>query len=131
MKLPLLRNRLHLKFPTYPKEREEEAWLPRLPSILDRFVGFIDKIRHIGTIFTFSSGVSVVSRLEKRPHKRFAYRHALEPDYLAYGGHFLRARVCSLFYGLSSFDRFLRGDSRRRNADICAFNVAEGGRRIQ
>ena len=131
MKLPLLRNRLHLKFPTYPKEWEEEAWLPRLPSILDRFVGFIDKIRHIGTIFTFSSGVSVVSRLEKRPHKRFAYRHALEPDYSAYGGHFLRARVCSLFYGLSSFDRFLRGDSRRRNADICAFNVAEGGRRIQ
>ena len=26
----------------------------------------------------------------------FAYRHALEPDYSGYGGHFLRARVCSL-----------------------------------
>ena len=31
--------------------------------ILDRFVGFIDKIRHLG-IFLFSPGVSVVSRLE-------------------------------------------------------------------
>ena len=27
----------------------------------------------------------------------FAYRHALEPDYSGYGGHFLRARVWSLF----------------------------------
>ena len=25
--------------------------------------------------------------------------------------------------GMSSFDRFLLGDSRRRSADICAFNV--------
>ena len=32
--------------------------------ILDRFVGFIDKIRHLGIFFTFSPGVSVVSRLE-------------------------------------------------------------------
>ena len=31
--------------------------------ILDRFVGFIDKIRHLG-IFLFSPSVSVVSRLE-------------------------------------------------------------------
>ena len=53
----------------------------------------------------------------------FAYRHALEPDYSGYGGHFLRARVCMSLYGLSSFDRFLLGDSRRRNADICALNV--------
>ena len=70
-------------------------------------------------------------RLEKRPHKRFAYRHALEPDYSSYGGLFLRARVCSLFYGVSSFDRFLLGDSCRRNADICAFNVTERGKQIQ
>ena len=97
LKLPSPRKRLHLKFPTYPNERVEEAWLPRFPSLLDRFVGFIDKIRHMGTMFTFSSGVSVVSRLEKWPHKCFAYRHALEPDYSAYGGHFLRAPVCSLF----------------------------------
>ena len=51
-----------------------------MPYILDRFVGFIDKIRRIGTIFTPFSGVSLVSRLEKWPHKRFAFRHALEPD---------------------------------------------------
>ena len=44
-----------------------------------------------------TTGVSVVSRLEKWPHKRFAYRHALEHDYSGYGGRFLRARVCSLF----------------------------------
>ena len=68
-----------------------------MPYIFDRFVGFIYKIRHIGTIFTFSSGVSVVSRLEKGPHKRFTYRLAFEPDYTGYGGHFVRARVCSLF----------------------------------
>ena len=102
-----------------------------MPYILDRFVGFIDKIRHIGTIFTPFSGVSLVSRLEKWPHKRFAFRHALEPDQSGCGGLFPRARVCSLFYNLSSFDRFLLGDSCRRNADICAFNVTGRGRQIQ
>ena len=73
--------------------------------------------------FTFSSGVSVVSRLEKWPHKRFAYRHALEPDYSGYGG----PPISSLqsLDDLSSFDRFLLGNSRRRIADICAFNVTE------
>ena len=53
------------------------------------FDRFNYKIRHIDTIFSFSSGVSVVSRLENRPHKRFAYRHALQLDYSGYGGHFL------------------------------------------
>ena len=38
---------------TCPEERAEEAWLPLLLYILDRFVGFIDKFRHISTIFTF------------------------------------------------------------------------------
>ena len=55
------------------------------------FDRFNYKIRHIDTIFSFSSGVSVVSRLENRPHKRFAYRHALKLDYSGYGGHFLRS----------------------------------------
>ena len=55
------------------------------------FDRFNYKIRHIDTIFSFSSGVSVVSRLENRPHKRFAYRHALQLDYSGYGGHFLRS----------------------------------------
>ena len=31
----------------------EEAWLLWLPYILDHLVGFIDKIRHIGTILSF------------------------------------------------------------------------------
>jgi len=34
-------------------------------------------------------------------------------------------------YGLSSFDRFLLGESQRRNVDICAFNVTERGKQIQ
>ena len=38
---------------TYPEGRAEEPWLLWLPYILDRFVGFIDKIRYIGTILSF------------------------------------------------------------------------------
>ena len=32
---------------------------------------------------------------------------------------------------MSSLDRFLLGDSRRRNADICAFNCTERVRQMQ
>ena len=75
------------RFPIYfffLRDSENDIYL----SVFDRFN---DKIKHIDTIFSFSSGVSVVSRLENRPHKRFAYRHAPKPDYSGYGGHFLRS----------------------------------------
>ena len=52
---------------TCPEERAEEAWLPLLLYILDRFVGFIDKFRHIGTIFTFFSGVCGLEAGEVTP----------------------------------------------------------------
>ena len=34
-------------------------------------------------------------------------------------------------FTVSSFDRFLLGDSQRRNADICAFNFTERVRQMQ
>ena len=72
------------QFFLFLRDSENDIYL----IVFDRFN---DKIRHIDTIFSFSSGVSVVSRLENRPHKRFAYRHALKPDYSGYSGHFLRS----------------------------------------
>ena len=142
---------------TCPEERAEEAWLPWFPYIPDRFVGFIFKIRHIDTIFTFSSGVSVVSRLEKWPHKRFAYRHALEHDYWGSELGFAVNLVPRAFplknrwgatpifqgkspgdevgllslYGLSSFDRFVLGDSRRRKPIFVPLTLRRGVNRYR
>ena len=130
----------------------EEAWLPWLPCTLDRFVGFIIKIRHIGTIFMFSSGVSVVSRLEKSlsPITRatvviFAELN-LVPRVLSYppyereraGRREPWERGCAVLGFSVSFTFchllmvfFSVTSRRRRNADICALNVTEKGRQIQ
>ena len=39
--------------------------------------------------------------------------------------------VFAVSFTVSSFDCFLLGDSGRRTADICAFNVTERGKQIQ
>ena len=103
-----------------------------MPYILDRFVGFIDKFKHIGTILKYLFFlVSLWSRgWRSDPTSVLPIGMPLSP--------ITRATVVfssELEFAVSIrfviFDRFLLGNSRRRIADICALNVTEKGKQIQ
>ena len=103
-----------------------------MPYILDRFVGFIDKFKHIGTILKYLFFlVSLWSRgWRSDPTSVLPIGMPLSPITRATVVIFSEL-VFAVSFTVSSFDRFLLGDSGRKNADICAFNVTERGKQIQ